>query len=238
MMDKKTNNYGFYSIFPTLLRNLMSSRKITQEEVARFCGVQRQTIAQWKDGKTRPDIIDLEHLATLFHVSADYLLGLPKQQADENESANDTVQRDILKEISNKAEGFAIQWLLNEYRLQEEGSGATEKSLLSLLGTFFQIAGYDPACPDLILKLENNGHLRMVAYDKAAPKAERNIETHIKGLNKEYSFTDFILQQIISDIDKTLHSRAQHETLTLEYARKSPVKFESVAREEDPNENP
>lgn len=222
-MDKKTNIYGYNSTFPTLLRSLMENHKKTQEEVAQFCGVQRQTISQWKNGNTRPDIADLENLAELFHVSADYLLGLPDRQ-------------DILKEFSDKKEGFVIQWLLNDYRMHEKQGGITEKSLLSLLGEFFQIAGYDPACPDLVFRLEDDGHLQMKTYNCASPQAERNIETHIKGINREYSFTEFILQQLIYDIDKALHSRAQHAALVLEYARKSPVEVKYITQKEDHDE--
>jgi hypothetical protein len=125
--------------------------------------------------------------------------------------------------------------LLDDYRIQKDNN-TSDRSLLSLLGKFFRVAGYDPACPDLVFKLKYDGHLQMKTYNRASPQAERNIETHIKGINREYSFTEFILQQLIYDIDKALHSRAQHAALVLEYARKSPVKVEYITQKEDHDE--
>lgn len=62
--------------FPTLLRKLLEEKSITQEELANYVGVKRQSIAAWKDGKTIPDAYNLGKIAKKFTVSADYLLGL------------------------------------------------------------------------------------------------------------------------------------------------------------------
>ena len=71
---KEDINYGYDSKFPTILRALLENT--TQDELAKYCDVARQSVAQWKDGKTKPDIYYLEKIARFFKVSTDYLLGL------------------------------------------------------------------------------------------------------------------------------------------------------------------
>ena len=52
--NKENINYGYDSEFPTILRKLLE--KTTQGELAKVCNVSRQSVAQWKNGKTKPDI--------------------------------------------------------------------------------------------------------------------------------------------------------------------------------------
>lgn len=70
---KSDINYGYDSAFPSVLRELLQEH--TQEELAQCVGVQRQAIAQWKDGKTKPDVYYLSLIADFFEVTTDYLLG-------------------------------------------------------------------------------------------------------------------------------------------------------------------
>lgn len=74
--ENKKNDYGYNSTFPTILRKLMEEKSVTQEVLAKHCGTQRQTIGQWKDGNTKPDITALKKIAEFFNVSTDYLLGI------------------------------------------------------------------------------------------------------------------------------------------------------------------
>ena len=71
----KLAEYGRDSFFPAMLRGLMKSRKITQEMVAKKCNVQRQTVSQWMNGNTIPDILSLKSLSEYFGVSCDELVG-------------------------------------------------------------------------------------------------------------------------------------------------------------------
>ena len=98
-ITKQEQNYGYDSIFPTTFRKLLDERGKTQEELADFVGVSRQSIAQWKDGKTKPDILYLTKIAKFFDVSADYLLGrqicFPKSQATKsNDQRSDHILLD------------------------------------------------------------------------------------------------------------------------------------------------
>lgn len=62
--------------FPTRLRQLIEESGQTQEFIASQIGVNRQSIGQWKDGTTAPDVYTLVKIANHFGVSADYLIGL------------------------------------------------------------------------------------------------------------------------------------------------------------------
>jgi len=74
-LKKSDIGYGYDSPFPERLRFLMESDNITQDSLAEYLGIARQSVAQWKDGKTKPDIYFLDKIADFFRVSTDYLLG-------------------------------------------------------------------------------------------------------------------------------------------------------------------
>lgn len=61
--------------FPTRLRELLGAPGETQGKLADAIGVQRQSIGQWKDGITSPDVNAFNKIANYYNVSADYLLG-------------------------------------------------------------------------------------------------------------------------------------------------------------------
>ena len=74
-LKKSDIGYGYDSAFPKRLRELMEDDNITQDSLAEYLGITRQSVAQWKDGKTKPDIYYLDKVADFFKVSTDYLLG-------------------------------------------------------------------------------------------------------------------------------------------------------------------
>ena len=49
--------------------------RYSQADIAKFLGTTNQTISNWENGKTEPDIASLIKLADLFKVSVDYLVG-------------------------------------------------------------------------------------------------------------------------------------------------------------------
>lgn len=79
-MTKSSEKYDYYSTFPQNFRDLMSERKTTQRKMAEICSVKPQSISQWANGETRPDILSLKKIAEHFQVSTDYLLGLTNVQ--------------------------------------------------------------------------------------------------------------------------------------------------------------
>ena len=49
-------------------------KKLTQEQVAELLGVSRQTISNWENAKSYPDIISVIKMSECYDVSLDYLL--------------------------------------------------------------------------------------------------------------------------------------------------------------------
>ncbi|SFB07738.1 DNA-binding transcriptional regulator, XRE-family HTH domain [Acetitomaculum ruminis DSM 5522] len=56
------------------IRQSRMEAKITQEQVAEILGVSRQTISNWENEKSYPDIISVLKMSDLYQVSLDYLL--------------------------------------------------------------------------------------------------------------------------------------------------------------------
>lgn len=60
--------------FANILRELRLSRKITQDELAKYLNVSRPTIAGYETKNKQPDYEKLKKLADFFDVSIDYLI--------------------------------------------------------------------------------------------------------------------------------------------------------------------
>lgn len=56
------------------IKNARIKNNLTQEQVAEFLGVSRQTISNWETEKTYPDIVNVVKMSELYHVSLDHLL--------------------------------------------------------------------------------------------------------------------------------------------------------------------
>jgi len=70
--------------FPRRFRLLIDETRVSQQEIADHVGVSRQAIAQWKDGKTNPDVYSFVKLAEFFKVPYEYLLGETDSKVREN----------------------------------------------------------------------------------------------------------------------------------------------------------
>ena len=64
-----------YSI-SSKLKNLRENRNMAQNEVAEYLGTSQQNYSRYENGRRDLPIRYLEPLTNLYHVSADYLLGL------------------------------------------------------------------------------------------------------------------------------------------------------------------
>lgn len=56
------------------LRQLRTSKNLTQKDVAEFLGVDRTTYVKYETGASEPNFETLQKLAAFFGVSTDYLL--------------------------------------------------------------------------------------------------------------------------------------------------------------------
>lgn len=76
-MPKKASKLkGYNNVFATRLRELMEVRDITQDVLAEKANCTRQSISQYMDGSSIPNVDKLLSIAEYFRVSIDYLLGL------------------------------------------------------------------------------------------------------------------------------------------------------------------
>ena len=57
-----------------LIKKSRNEASLTQEQAAEALGVSRQTVSNWENGKSYPDIISVIKMSDLYSVSLDYLL--------------------------------------------------------------------------------------------------------------------------------------------------------------------
>lgn len=81
------------------IKMLRTTAKMSQAELAKKLGITRASINAWEQGISTPSTAYLVELATLFHVSTDYLLGL-KQNASLDVTGLDMEQTRILYELA------------------------------------------------------------------------------------------------------------------------------------------
>lgn len=60
------------------LRELREDRDLTQEQIAEILNCKQNTYQQYESGKRQLSIVSLKKLCEFYGVSADYILGLPK----------------------------------------------------------------------------------------------------------------------------------------------------------------
>lgn len=60
------------------IKELRQKRGVTQEELSEALGVSVQTVSRWENGVTSPDLSMFPQLTLYFGVTADFLLGLER----------------------------------------------------------------------------------------------------------------------------------------------------------------
>ncbi|MBQ8639851.1 MAG: helix-turn-helix transcriptional regulator [Lachnospiraceae bacterium] len=61
------------------IKDARIAAKLTQEQAAEVLGVSRQTISNWENGKTYPDIVSVVKMSDLYDISLDHLLKEKKE---------------------------------------------------------------------------------------------------------------------------------------------------------------
>ncbi len=106
------------------IKKLRRERDITQEQLAEFLHLTPSAISQWETDRVLPDIQYLPKLAHLFKVSADTILGINVEEADEEirriyDEVRElwcTARRDEAKKLCREG----IERFPNAYNLMEE----------------------------------------------------------------------------------------------------------------------
>ncbi len=60
------------------IKELRKKHGLSQQELADALHVHQTAVSQWENGKTAPDLDNLQQMAKLFGVSTDYILGQSK----------------------------------------------------------------------------------------------------------------------------------------------------------------
>ena len=65
--------------YADILRELREDRDLTQSQVARVLGTTQQVYSRYERGVNEMPVHHLRTLCRYYHVSTDYVLGLPKE---------------------------------------------------------------------------------------------------------------------------------------------------------------
>lgn len=101
------------------LRNARTQSNLTQEQVAEALGVSRQTISNWENDKTFPDIKSAVELSDLYDVSLDHLLKEEKVMSKYLEFLDESIN--VVK-IKIKLSKYKIEENLKEYKKYQRAS--------------------------------------------------------------------------------------------------------------------
>lgn len=104
-----------------IIKSLRIDKKATQEELAKYCGVTRSTVANWEAGKRKPDVATLKLIASYFDVSLNFLTGTEKEvNKDFVHKAKAYFMAD---EIKQDEKDKIIQEVMRYYFTSKEGAG-------------------------------------------------------------------------------------------------------------------
>lgn len=100
-----SNNGGEIMDIGTKIKEARIAAQLTQEQVAESLGVSRQTMSNWENNKTYPDIVNVIKMSDLYAVSLDHLLKEKEEEPMSNyieyleESTNTVKSRVRLSKI-------------------------------------------------------------------------------------------------------------------------------------------
>ena len=95
----------------TKLKQARQSRNVTQETLAERLGVSRQTISNWENNRSYPDIVSIIALSDLYGVSLDALLkGDPKMIEHLQQQTNTVKSRRQLFYWSGQGRFWPFGW--------------------------------------------------------------------------------------------------------------------------------
>lgn len=66
------------------IKDLRTSRRYTQKDLAKLLNVKPTTVSGWELGRNEPSISMINTIADLFNVTSDYLLGRPEKNDNNN----------------------------------------------------------------------------------------------------------------------------------------------------------
>ncbi len=95
------------------IKNARMKANLTQEQVAEALGVSRQTVSNWENEKTYPDIVSVVKMSDLYHISLDHLLKEEKDMSnylDYLEESTNTVKSNDRKAKTILISSYLVIW--------------------------------------------------------------------------------------------------------------------------------
>lgn len=95
------------------LKNARTKIGLTQERVAEEIGVSRQSVSNWENSRSYPDIVSVIKLSDLYSVSLDELLKEDKKMIDHLDEATNTVRSRKRLTALIEIGGYLLIWTLS-----------------------------------------------------------------------------------------------------------------------------
>lgn len=218
MRKASKTDYGYNSTFPRRLRKIMDDNKTTQAILANECGVERQSVAQWRDGNTRPDILSLRKIAEFYNVSTDYLLGLTDEKTTDKATkelcATLGLTDSSISYLTDEDNQFArelIDFLIEDdiehiIEDQTKQNGETTYSFMKYLYRFFDAAHTQE---NISISLSSDGHFELVEIDEEGMIVDvKQAETIMTGLKVGHHIdvADYIATRYLNGLYIALQS--------------------------------
>ncbi|MBR5231812.1 MAG: helix-turn-helix transcriptional regulator [Clostridia bacterium] len=98
----------------TIIKKIRNEKGMTQEAAAEALGVSRQTVSNWENGRSYPDIISVIKMSEIYSVSLDRLLKEEESMSYREylEESTNTVKSSKRRMITEAAIGLAGAWIM------------------------------------------------------------------------------------------------------------------------------
>lgn len=172
---QNTTSERYNDPFPRRLRELIEETDTTQQKIADQIGKTRQTVSNYADGSSEPDLKTLVAIANHFKVSVDYLLDNAPAR-----STNPDVQ--IAMEYTGLSEES-----VKALRFQSSYSAGTPNIVITLINTLLENRGsMQRATKDIYRSALLNFHdTRKTQHNTA-----QSVEELLHGIPEQLSVTD------------------------------------------------
>ena len=99
-----------------IIRNARHNANLSQEQAAEALGVSRQTVSNWENGKSYPDILSVIRMSDLYSVSLDHLL---KEEDSMKQSYKDYLEEstNVVKSNDRKSKLILVLTVLGIWAL-------------------------------------------------------------------------------------------------------------------------
>jgi transcriptional regulator with XRE-family HTH domain len=131
------------------LKELRTKKGMTQQQLANELFVTRQCISRWEQGKTLPDVINIEKISKIFDCTINDLI-------DDNSIKSLTIEEAI-----NNKKNKKIMWI------------AFCISIAAVIGSLFSILNHTPSEVDAIILDDYYGYVIEIDYDSLTMTLEK-----------------------------------------------------------------